>query len=64
MALVQRGNMGGRTQLTDTGTSLLAYCDKALAVCAEASQVHLRSVPQLLACAASTHQPVLCVLGL
>ena len=39
VALVQRGNMGGRTQLSETGQSLLAFCDKALAVCAEAAQV-------------------------
>ena len=39
VALVQRGNMGGRTQLSETGQSLLAFCDKTLAVCAEAAQV-------------------------
>ena len=39
LALVQRGNMGGRTQLTETGHTLRAYCDKVLAVASEAAQV-------------------------
>ena len=39
MALVQRGNMGGRTQLSETGQTLRAYCDKALGVASEAAQV-------------------------
>ena len=49
LALVQRGNMGGRTQLTETGHTLRAYCDKVLAVASEAAQVHFPACLKYLA---------------